>query len=165
MSNINTLSSATTTTMLQSSEYGTTNNIIPMSSSFVNTNNQNLNQNYINHNTHQHQNIQNYHLQIQQQQQQQNHTNNILNNNPISVPTTPIDNSFVLSSNLSDDQIAGVADQTTQAQQSVTGIVPTLQNIVATVNLDCRLDLKTIALHARNAEYNPKVLYHILLCL
>lgn len=38
----------------------------------------------------------------------------------------------------------------------VHGIVPTLQNIVATVNLDCRLDLKTIALHARNAEYNPK---------
>ena len=26
------------------------------------------------------------------------------------------------------------------------------RNIVATVNLDCRLDLKTIALHARNAE-------------
>lgn len=39
---------------------------------------------------------------------------------------------------------------------SVEGMVPTLQNIVATVNLDCRLDLKTIALHARNAEYNPK---------
>mmetsp|Transcript_12848 Transcript_12848/g.46969 ORF Transcript_12848/g.46969 Transcript_12848/m.46969 type:complete len:217 (-) Transcript_12848:1626-2276(-) len=36
------------------------------------------------------------------------------------------------------------------------GIVPTLQNIVATVNLDCKLDLKKIALHARNAEYNPK---------
>lgn len=36
------------------------------------------------------------------------------------------------------------------------GIVPTLQNIVATVNLGVRLDLKTIALHARNAEYNPK---------
>lgn len=32
-----------------------------------------------------------------------------------------------------------------------------LRNIVATVNLECRLDLKTIALHARNAEYNPKV--------
>jgi hypothetical protein len=32
-----------------------------------------------------------------------------------------------------------------------------IRNIVATVNLDCRLDLKTIALHARNAEYNPKV--------
>lgn len=36
------------------------------------------------------------------------------------------------------------------------GIVPTLQNIVATANLDTRLDLKSIALHARNAEYNPK---------
>ncbi|MCJ1480931.1 TATA-box-binding protein [Schaereria dolodes] len=42
------------------------------------------------------------------------------------------------------------------SQTGVSGIVPTLQNIVATVNLDCRLDLKTIALHARNAEYNPK---------
>lgn len=36
------------------------------------------------------------------------------------------------------------------------GIVPTLQNVVATVNLNCKLDLKEIALHARNAEYNPK---------
>ena len=36
------------------------------------------------------------------------------------------------------------------------------RNIVATVNLDCKLDLKTIALHARNAEYNPKVYYVIL---
>ncbi|GAB7363112.1 hypothetical protein MBLNU230_g3403t1 [Neophaeotheca triangularis] len=42
------------------------------------------------------------------------------------------------------------------AGQGNSGIIPTLQNIVATVNLDCRLDLKTIALHARNAEYNPK---------
>ncbi|XP_016927615.1 TATA-box-binding protein [Drosophila suzukii] len=36
------------------------------------------------------------------------------------------------------------------------GIVPQLQNIVSTVNLCCKLDLKKIALHARNAEYNPK---------
>ncbi|KIS69878.1 putative TATA-binding protein [Mycosarcoma maydis] len=43
-----------------------------------------------------------------------------------------------------------------QGLSSVHGIVPTLQNIVATVNLEVRLDLKTIALHARNAEYNPK---------
>lgn len=28
--------------------------------------------------------------------------------------------------------------------------------MVATVNLECKLDLKNIALHARNAEYNPK---------
>jgi len=46
---------------------------------------------------------------------------------------------------------------TPSATQGPSGITPTLQNIVATVNLDCRLDLKTIALHARNAEYNPKV--------
>lgn len=32
-----------------------------------------------------------------------------------------------------------------------------IRNIVATVNLGIRLDLKTIAMHARNAEYNPKV--------
>jgi hypothetical protein len=33
---------------------------------------------------------------------------------------------------------------------------------VSTVNLDCKLDLKAIALQARNAEYNPKVglLFH-----
>ncbi|CAO3624472.1 TATA-box-binding protein [Cunninghamella echinulata] len=43
-----------------------------------------------------------------------------------------------------------------QNPYAVAGITPTLQNIVATVNLDCRLDLKNIALHARNAEYNPK---------
>ncbi|UXI16819.1 hypothetical protein NH340_JMT02762 [Sarcoptes scabiei] len=35
-------------------------------------------------------------------------------------------------------------------------IVPQLQNIVSTVDLGCKLDLKKIALHARNAEYNPK---------
>lgn len=37
------------------------------------------------------------------------------------------------------------------------GIIPTLQNVVSTVNFDCKLDLKQIALQARNAEYNPKV--------
>ena len=56
----------------------------------------------------------------------------------------------------------------TLEQQHITaveGIIPTLQNIVATVNLDCRLDLKTIALHARNAEYNPKVsTFNIFIC-
>lgn len=33
---------------------------------------------------------------------------------------------------------------------------PKLQNIVSTVNLQCKLDLRDIALRARNAEYNPK---------
>ncbi|KAG8706769.1 TATA-box-binding protein [Ceratobasidium sp. 394] len=48
----------------------------------------------------------------------------------------------------------------TLEQQHITavdGIVPTLQNAVATVNLDCCLDLKTMVLHVRNAEYNPKM--------
>lgn len=40
--------------------------------------------------------------------------------------------------------------------QHPSGIVPQLQNIVSTVNLGVKLDLKKIALHARNAEYNPK---------
>ncbi|NXC86325.1 TBPL2 protein, partial [Cercotrichas coryphoeus] len=43
----------------------------------------------------------------------------------------------------------------TSASES-SGIVPQLQNIVSTVNLACKLDLKNIALRARNAEYNPK---------
>ena len=34
--------------------------------------------------------------------------------------------------------------------------IPVLQNIVSTANLKCALDLKEIALRARNAEYNPK---------
>ena len=44
----------------------------------------------------------------------------------------------------------------TSAHGVMPGCLP-LQNIVATVNLDTKLDLKTIALTARNAEYNPKV--------
>lgn len=35
-------------------------------------------------------------------------------------------------------------------------VVCAFRNIVSTVNLDCKLDLKAIALQARNAEYNPK---------
>lgn len=36
------------------------------------------------------------------------------------------------------------------------GSIPDIQNVVATTNLDVQLDLKKIALRARNAEYNPK---------
>ena len=35
-------------------------------------------------------------------------------------------------------------------------MIDTCRNIVSTVNLGCQLDLKRIALQARNAEYNPK---------
>ncbi|KAI4791403.1 hypothetical protein KUCAC02_034024 [Chaenocephalus aceratus] len=44
----------------------------------------------------------------------------------------------------------------TQENPQQSGIIPQLQNIVSTVNLCCPLDLKFIALQARNAEYNPK---------
>ena len=54
---------------------------------------------------------------------------------------------------MADAQTVAVIDRTVHPS----GIVPTLQNVVATVNLGTRLDLKEIALHARNAEYNPKV--------
>jgi len=52
----------------------------------------------------------------------------------------------------SDTVPAEALDRTKHAS----GIRPTLQNIISTVNLAVTLDLKTIALHARNAEYNPK---------
>jgi len=52
--------------------------------------------------------------------------------------------------------VNGALSSSVDISRHPSGIVPVLQNIVATVNLDCRLDLKTIALHARNAEYNPK---------
>ncbi|NXQ32916.1 TBPL2 protein, partial [Alaudala cheleensis] len=49
-----------------------------------------------------------------------------------------------------------VTPVTPASSSESSGIVPQLQNIVSTVNLACKLDLKNIALHARNAEYNPK---------
>jgi len=36
------------------------------------------------------------------------------------------------------------------------GISPIIQNVVATCNLGCKLDLKQINMRARNSEYNPK---------
>ena len=79
---------------------------------------------------------------------------------PPSPPTAPAPNAAAGPSSPPAAQVPATPVPLTLEQQHITaveGIVPTLQNIVATVNLDCRLDLKTIALHARNAEYNPKV--------
>ena len=41
-------------------------------------------------------------------------------------------------------------------QPTENNIIPQLQNIVSTVNMGVKLDLKKITLHARNAEFNPK---------
>lgn len=53
--------------------------------------------------------------------------------------------------------MAAEGTQEVDLEKHPSGIVPVLQNIVSTVNMDCKLDLKEIALRARNAEYNPKV--------
>ncbi|KAG9300248.1 hypothetical protein G9A89_011321 [Geosiphon pyriformis] len=82
---------------------------------------------------------------------------------PVAVPSTPGSTSSLTYTNsgvVLDDGMNSMEEEGHSPPQSVAGIVPILQNIVATVNLDCKLDLKTIALHARNAEYNPKVLPH-----
>ncbi|EPX70766.1 TATA-binding protein [Schizosaccharomyces octosporus yFS286] len=74
-----------------------------------------------------------------------------MNNSSLAFPVLPANNN-----NETVDDTADSGEAEVAKTEGVSGIVPTLQNIVATVNLDCRLDLKTIALHARNAEYNPK---------
>ncbi|KAK9810677.1 hypothetical protein WJX73_009549 [Symbiochloris irregularis] len=51
---------------------------------------------------------------------------------------------------------ASQADDDATRNRHPSGIIPTLQNLVATVNLDCKLTLQTIAAKARNAEYNPR---------
>eukprot|EP00128_Syssomonas_multiformis_P012881 Colp12_sorted_trinity150504_noHs@22293 len=51
---------------------------------------------------------------------------------------------------------AVVQEEVVDRTKHPSGIVPRLQNIVSTVNLGVKLNLKQIALHARNAEYNPK---------
>ncbi|XP_065175191.1 uncharacterized protein LOC135805120 [Sycon ciliatum] len=52
--------------------------------------------------------------------------------------------------------MVGTPGPSSYAPPTPSGIIPQLQNIVSTVNLGCKLNLKEIALHARNAEYNPK---------
>ena len=40
---------------------------------------------------------------------------------------------------------------------------PTLQNVVATANMECRLDLTLIAQHARNVEYSRKKFHALIM--
>ncbi|VDK71710.1 unnamed protein product, partial [Anisakis simplex] len=72
----------------------------------------------------------------------------------LAVPMTPLaGENFQPASNI--PTVATMAPQT-PASQLIDVPSPALQNIVSTVNLGVALDLKKIALHARNAEYNPK---------
>ncbi|CDW73284.1 tata box binding protein [Stylonychia lemnae] len=54
------------------------------------------------------------------------------------------------------NQQQGAAKPATQINLSAQQKDPTLQNIVATCNFGCKLDLRKIAINARNCEYNPK---------
>lgn len=47
----------------------------------------------------------------------------------------------------------GIVDTPTENNS---GVIPALQSVVATVNLNCKLYLKNIVLRARGADYNPK---------
>ncbi|KAL6186131.1 hypothetical protein ACLB2K_042252 [Fragaria x ananassa] len=48
-------------------------------------------------------------------------------------------------------------------QPSASEIVPTIQNVISTVNLGCKLDLHQITVQAQNAEYNPKRLHSVIM--
>jgi transcription initiation factor TFIID TATA-box-binding protein len=54
------------------------------------------------------------------------------------------------------DEPSQTASLSTGSLRPTHGIEPVIQNVVATTNLGVQLDLKSIALRARNAEYNPK---------
>lgn len=48
--------------------------------------------------------------------------------------------------------------KSTEESQSLLSIKPKITNMVCTIDLDCILDLRKIALKTKNSEYNPKVL-------
>lgn len=81
--------------------------------------------------------------------QQQDNSNQQQSEGPSTsrLPQTPLGPSSVRSD---------LAPNTPRSVQDFGVGPPQLQNIVSTVNLNCKLELKKIALHARNAEYNPK---------
>ena len=60
------------------------------------------------------------------------------------------------SSNLITSSNDDIKESTLNIGSNNNEIVPVLQNIVSTADLGCKLELRKIALQARNAEYNPK---------
>ncbi|KAI1721312.1 transcription factor TFIID (or TATA-binding protein, TBP) domain-containing protein [Ditylenchus destructor] len=81
-----------------------------------------------------------------------------VSNNNLAVPMTPLagaDMSVQHQNTMPASNIPAMMPATPMSA-AVDVPSPTLQNIVSTVNLGVQLDLKQIALRARNAEYNPK---------
>ena len=62
--------------------------------------------------------------------------------------------------NTNDDEIPGNTVETKNTTNPITfnriEIIPTIRSFVCTANLNCKLDLREIALQAKNVEYNPK---------
>ncbi|XP_062017887.1 TATA-box-binding protein 2-like [Rosa rugosa] len=50
-----------------------------------------------------------------------------------------------------------------ESQHPSGDIVPTVQNVISTVNLDCKLDLHRITALARNSEFNPRRLHSVIM--
>uniref|UniRef100_A0AC34Q1S1 TATA-box-binding protein n=1 Tax=Panagrolaimus sp. JU765 TaxID=591449 RepID=A0AC34Q1S1_9BILA len=76
--------------------------------------------------------------------------------NNLAVPMTPLAGNQDSTFNAPPSNIPTAIPATPMSAAVIDVPSPTLQNIVSTVNLGVPLDLKKIALHARNAEYNPK---------
>ncbi|KAI6176650.1 hypothetical protein M3Y97_00821500 [Aphelenchoides bicaudatus] len=77
--------------------------------------------------------------------------------NNLAVPMTPLAGADIPSAReMPASNIPALMPATPMSTAIIDVPSPTLQNIVSTVNLGVQLDLKKIALHARNAEYNPK---------
>uniref|UniRef100_A0A8C7L7J7 TATA box binding protein n=1 Tax=Oncorhynchus kisutch TaxID=8019 RepID=A0A8C7L7J7_ONCKI len=91
-------------------------------------------------------------LEEQHRQQQQQQTPQLYHSQTVTTTTLPGNTPLYTTTPLT--PMTPITPATPASESS--GIVPQLQNIVSTVNLGCKLDLKTIALRARNAEYNPK---------
>jgi transcription initiation factor TFIID TATA-box-binding protein len=72
------------------------------------------------------------------------------NTTPVNIATTPMTNQNIVSTPLNQNNISN--NNNINIPKNIT---PQLQNVVSTLNLGIKLDLKIIALHARNAEYNP----------
>ena len=57
---------------------------------------------------------------------------------------------------LNDIQIKSTDTKESSKTEDKIEILPNIENIVSTANFDCQLNLREIALQAKNAEYNPR---------
>lgn len=79
----------------------------------------------------------------------------LLLNSYFSLEHNPLSGVGILSDKMGDDHVLE-AMEAMDFDKHPSGIVPIIQNIVSSVNLDCKLNLREIAQKARNTEYNPK---------